>query len=158
VLDRLLPSCFLVGCALIDCWTLGIRWWINSISCFPMSLAVLVLRVPEITFLNEGVLPVVAQDLEPFWRLFWRLPLYELNWASLYPPNFWGTKHMIFFLKILGWCWNSIATFQRVICQWLFFLMLLSDWGISDIVPDDARFPGAGLSFFGYFWLNMGLA
>jgi hypothetical protein len=31
-----------------------------------MSLAVVVLRVPEITFLNEGVLPVVAQDLEPF--------------------------------------------------------------------------------------------
>jgi hypothetical protein len=26
-----------------------------------MSLAVLVLRVPEITFENEGVLPVVAQ-------------------------------------------------------------------------------------------------
>jgi hypothetical protein len=31
-----------------------------------MSLAVLVLRVPEIPFQNEGVLPVVAQDLEPF--------------------------------------------------------------------------------------------
>jgi hypothetical protein len=31
-----------------------------------MSLAVLVLRVPEITLQNEGVLPVVAQDLEPF--------------------------------------------------------------------------------------------
>jgi len=30
---------------------------------FPMSLAVLVLRVPEIPFQNEGVLPVVAQDL-----------------------------------------------------------------------------------------------
>jgi len=36
--------------------------------------------------------------------------------------------------------------------------MVLSDRGISDIVPDDARFPGAGLSFFRYFWLNMGLA
>ncbi len=99
VLDRLLPSCFLVGCASIVCWTLGIRWWINSISCFPMSLAVLVLRVPEITFQNEGVLPVVAQDLEPFWRLFCRLPLYELDWTALYAPNFWGTKHMIFFLE-----------------------------------------------------------
>jgi hypothetical protein len=31
-----------------------------------MSVEVLVLRVPEITFQNEGVLPVVAQDLEPF--------------------------------------------------------------------------------------------
>jgi hypothetical protein len=31
-----------------------------------MSLAVLVLRVPEMTFQNEGVLPVVPQDLEPF--------------------------------------------------------------------------------------------
>jgi hypothetical protein len=31
-----------------------------------MSLAVLVLRVPEIPVQNEGVLPVVAQDLEPF--------------------------------------------------------------------------------------------
>jgi hypothetical protein len=31
-----------------------------------MSLAVLVSRVPEITFQNKEVLPVVAQDLEPF--------------------------------------------------------------------------------------------
>jgi len=31
-----------------------------------MSLAVVVFRVPEITFQNEGDLPVVAQDLEPF--------------------------------------------------------------------------------------------
>jgi hypothetical protein len=31
-----------------------------------MSLAVLVLRVAEIPFQNEGVLPVVAQHLEPF--------------------------------------------------------------------------------------------
>jgi hypothetical protein len=38
VLDRILLSCFFVGCELIVCWTLGIRWWINSISCFPMSL------------------------------------------------------------------------------------------------------------------------
>jgi len=35
--------------------------------------------------------------------------------------------------------------------------MVLSDWGISDTVPDDARFPGVGLSFFRYFWLDMGL-
>jgi hypothetical protein len=40
--------------------TLGI-WWISSENCSPMSLEVLVLRVPEITFQNEGVLPVVAQ-------------------------------------------------------------------------------------------------
>jgi len=158
VLDRLLPSRFLVGCALIVCWTLGIRWWINSISCFPMSLVVLVFRVPEIPFQNEGVLAVDAQDLEPFWRLFCRLALYELDWTSLYAPNFWGTKHIYIYLKRLGWFWNSIATFQRVICPWLFLLMVLSDWGISDIVPDDARFLGAGLSFFRYFWLNMGLA
>jgi hypothetical protein len=35
--------------------------------------------------------------------------------------------------------------------------MVRSDSGISGIVPDDARFPGAGLSFFRYFWLNMGM-
>jgi hypothetical protein len=45
-----------------------------------MSLAVVVLRVPEIIFQNEGVLPVVAQDLKPFRSLvFCRLPLYELD-------------------------------------------------------------------------------
>jgi hypothetical protein len=43
-----------------------------------MSLADIVFRVPEITFQN-GVLPVVALDLEPFLRLFCRLPLYELD-------------------------------------------------------------------------------
>jgi hypothetical protein len=116
VLDGLLPWCFLVGCALIVCWTLGIRSWIDSISCFPMSLAVLVLRVPEIPFQNQGVLRVVAQDLEPFWRFFCRLPLYELHWTSLYALSFWGTKHISFFLKRLGCCWNSIASFQRVTC------------------------------------------
>jgi hypothetical protein len=31
-----------------------------------MSLVVLVFRVPEIPFQNEGVLAVDAQDLEPF--------------------------------------------------------------------------------------------
>jgi hypothetical protein len=36
--------------------------------------------------------------------------------------------------------------------------MVLSDSGISDIVPDDAGIQGPGLSFFRYFWLNMGLA
>ncbi len=32
----------------------------QPVNCFPISLEVLVLRVPEITFQN-GVLPVVAQ-------------------------------------------------------------------------------------------------
>jgi len=100
VLDRLVPSCFLIGCAFIVCWTLGMRWWINSISCFPMSLAVLVLRVPEITLQNEGVLPVVAQDLEPFWRLvFCRLPLYELDWTSLYVAVFEALSTCFFFFE-----------------------------------------------------------
>ncbi len=31
-------------------------------------------------------------------------------------PYCWGPKHMSFFLKRLGCCWNSIASFQRVIC------------------------------------------
>jgi len=31
-----------------------------------MSLAVSVLRVPDIPFQNEGVVPVDAQDIEPF--------------------------------------------------------------------------------------------
>jgi hypothetical protein len=60
VLDGLLPSCFVVWCALIVCGTLGI-WWISSENCSPMSHEVLFLRVPEIAFQNEGVLPVVAQ-------------------------------------------------------------------------------------------------
>jgi hypothetical protein len=45
---------------LIVCGTLGI-WWISSENSSPMSLEVLVLRVPEIPFQIEGVLPVVAQ-------------------------------------------------------------------------------------------------
>jgi hypothetical protein len=112
VLDGLLPSCFLVGCLWIVCWTLGI-WWISSENCSPISLEVLVLRVPEIPFQNEGVLPVVAQGHWTIWRLvFYWLPLHEQDWTSLYAPNFWGTKHMSFFLKRLGCFWNSIASFH----------------------------------------------
>jgi hypothetical protein len=55
-----LPSCFVVCCALIVCGTLGM-WWSSSENCSPMSLEVLLLRVPEIPFQNEGVLRVVAQ-------------------------------------------------------------------------------------------------
>ncbi len=87
----------------------------------------------------------------------YRLPLQEQDWTSLYAPYFWGTKHMSFFLKRLGCCWNSIASFQRVICHWLFLLMVLPDSGIPDIVPDDATFWGAGLCFFRCFWLNISL-
>jgi hypothetical protein len=36
--------------------------------------------------------------------------------------------------------------------------MVLPDSGISGIVLDDARFWDAGLHFFMWFWLNMGLA
>ncbi len=36
-------------------------WWSSSENCSPMSLEVLLLRVPEIPFQNEGVLRVVAQ-------------------------------------------------------------------------------------------------
>jgi hypothetical protein len=86
VLHGLLSSCFLVGCALTVCWTLGI-WWISSENCSPMSLEVLVLRVPEIPFQNEGVLPVVAQGPWTIWRLvFDRLPcMSRIEPPSMHP-------------------------------------------------------------------------
>jgi len=73
-----------------------------------MLLEVLVLRVPEIAFQNEGVLPVVAQGPWTIWRLvFYKLPLHQQDWTSLYAPNFWGTTHMSFVLDVypteIGW-------------------------------------------------------
>jgi hypothetical protein len=97
VLHGLVPSCFLVGCALIVCWTIGI-WRISSANCFPVSLEVLVLKVPEITFQN-GVLPVVAPGPWTVWRVFFcRSPLHQLDSNSM-RLIYEGTKHKIFLVE-----------------------------------------------------------
>jgi len=60
---------------------------------------------------------------------------------------------MIFFLKRLGCSSDSITIFQHVICHWVFFVMVLPDSGISDIVPDNATFWDDGLPLFLDFWV-----
>ncbi len=59
------------------------------------------------------------------------------------------------FLKRL-WCSNSIASFQRNICPWLFLLMVLLDAEISGIVlitPYFGVLDSVSLGFF--FWLKI---
>ncbi len=138
---------------MISCW-----FWIDSLlgawnqmmeqfSNFHSNLACSFnFRFPEIWLQNEGVLPVVSLDLEPFWGIF------RFSFV-LAGSNLSQFAHLILFVERSVW-WNCVVAFIASLVNGYIFWCFQT--GISGVVPDNERFLGAALLYLDVFgWTSV---